>query len=79
VIALRRDRFGGRLGQGGILLERFVIRFHVPSFAIASGDPVVRKVEVAGDQIQDTETVVCVCEDLLDQVEGEITPPGKWS
>ena len=74
VIALRRDSFGRRLGQGRILLEGFVIGFHVPSFAIAGGDPVVSEVEVTGHQIQDTDTAVCVCEDLFDQVKREINP-----
>ena len=37
---LRGDGFGRRLGQRGVLLERLVIRFHGPSFAIACGEPV---------------------------------------
>ena len=72
VIALRGDRFGGRLGQRCILLEGFVIGFHGPSFAIAGGDPVVSEVETAGDQIQDTAAAISVYEDLFDQVEREI-------
>ena len=74
MVALRRDRFGGRLRQRSILLKRLVVRFHVPSFAIDCGDAVVREVEVTGDQIQDTDATVSVCEDLLDQMEGKSTP-----
>jgi hypothetical protein len=72
MVALGGDGFGGRERQGSILLERFMIRFHMPSFAIASGDAVVSEFEVAGDQIEDTDAAIFVCEDLLDQLEREI-------
>ena len=52
MVALRGDGSGGRLGQGSILLERLMIRFHVPSFAIDCGTAVVDEFEVAGDQIE---------------------------
>jgi hypothetical protein len=57
-MALRGDRFGRRLGQGRVLLVGFVIGFHMLSFAIAGGDPIVSEAEVAGHQIQDTDTAV---------------------
>ena len=41
MIALCGHSFGGRLRQRRILLERFVIGFHVPSFAIDCGDTFV--------------------------------------
>jgi len=74
MVGLSGDSFGGRLGQGSILLEGLVIGFHVPSFAIESGDGVVSEVEITGDQIQDTDTAIFVCKDLFDQMELEINP-----
>ena len=37
VVALGANRLGRRLGQRRILLERFMIRFHVPPFAVDGG------------------------------------------
>jgi hypothetical protein len=51
---LRGHCLGGRFGQRRILLERFMIRFHVPSFAIACGDPIVSEFEITGDQMEPT-------------------------
>mgnify|MGYP005860765623 CR=1 FL=1 len=74
VVALRGDGPGRRFGQGRILLERLVIGLHVPSFLIDSGDLIVGEVRIAGDQVQNTDTAISVCEDLLDQVQGKIDP-----
>ena len=71
VVALCRGSHSGRLVQGGILRERLVIGFHVPSFAIDCGDLVVSEVEIAGDQIQDTHTFVKTC---LARWSGKFTP-----
>ena len=74
MVTLCGDRFGRRLRQRRILFERFVIGFHVPSFAIDCGDTVVSKFEVTGDQIESTGAAISVYEDLLDQMKGKIHP-----
>jgi hypothetical protein len=70
MVALGGSGFGRGERQGSILLERLMVRFHMPSFAIAGGDAAVGEVEVTGDQIEDADSAIFVCEDLLDQMEG---------
>ena len=64
MIALGTDPFGGRLGQGGVGLERFMKKFDFPSFLIDRLNGVSVQVEVAAGQIQHARTVVFVCKDL---------------
>ena len=49
-----------------------MIGFHVPSFAIDSGDGLESQGGIAGHQIQNTDAAIFVCEDLLDQQQREI-------
>ena len=72
MVALRGHCLGRRFGQGDVLLERLVMGFHFPSFAIAGGDFVVGEVEITGDQIQNNDAAIPVCEDLFNQMAGEI-------
>ena len=67
MISLGGDSLSGRLFKGSILLEGFMIGFHVPSFAIDSGDILEGQGGIAGHQIQNTDAAIFVCEDLLDQ------------
>src|SRR5258708_5449761 len=49
-----------------------MIGFHVPSFTIDSGDVLEGQVGIAGHQIQNTNTAIFVCEDLLEEQQREI-------
>ena len=72
MISLGGDSLSGRLFKGSILLEGFMVRFHVPSLTIDSGDLVEGQGRIAGHQILNALTAIFVCEDLLDQQEREI-------
>ena len=72
MIGLGGDGLGRRFFQRSILLEGFMIGFHVPSFTIDGGHLVRTKAGVAGHQILNTRTTIFVCEDLLEQQEREI-------
>ena len=72
MISLGGDSLSGRLFKGSILLEGFMVRFHVPSLTIDSGDLVEGQGRIAGHQILNARTAIFVCEDLLDQQEREI-------
>ena len=48
-----------------------MVRFHVPSLTIDSGDLVEGQGRIAGHQILNARTAIFVCEDLLDQQERE--------
>ncbi len=72
MISLGGDSLSGRLFKGSILLEGFMVRFHVPSLTIDSGDLVEGQGRIAGHQILNARTAIFVCKDLLDQQEREI-------
>jgi hypothetical protein len=72
MIGLSRDSLGRRFFQGSVLFERFMIGFHVPSFAIESGHLVGGQGRIAGHEILNSGAGVFVCEDLLGEQEREI-------
>jgi hypothetical protein len=78
MIDLRGDRVRRRLLQRGVLLQRFVIRFHVPSCAIDSGHGVRPEGGITGHQILHAAAPIFVYEDLLDQHEWEVNPFEIW-
>ena len=51
MISLGGDSLSGRLFKGSILLEGFMVRFHVPSLTIDSGDLVEGQGRIAGHRI----------------------------
>src|SRR5438094_10087429 len=67
MMSLGGDNLSGRLFKGSLLLEGFMVRFHVPSLTIDSGDLVEGQGRIAGHQILNARTAIFVCEDLLDQ------------
>ena len=64
MVTLGADAFGGRLGQGGVGLERFMKDFDFPSFLIDCLKGVCGQVEIATGQIQRASGIVFVCKDL---------------
>src|SRR5713226_651565 len=71
MIGLSDHSLSRRFGQRGILLQRLVIAFHVPSFLIAGGAVGEGQGGIAGDHIQHPCAAILVCEDWLDQQERE--------
>ena len=74
MIGLGRDRLRGGLRQRDILFERLVITLHLPPFVIGRGEIRKRQGSIAGDQIENAQAAVLVCEDLLDEHEREVDP-----
>lgn len=72
MVGLGGDGLSRRFFGGGILFERFMIGFDVPSFTIDSRDLVSGEGRIAGHQILNTRTAIFVCEDLLEKQEREI-------
>ena len=72
MVGLGRDGLSRRLFKGSILLEGFMVGFHVPSFTIDSGHLVGGQGAITGHQILNPRTAIFVYEDLLEQQEREI-------
>lgn len=71
---LGRHGLRGRLLQRGILLERLVRGFHVPSFVIDGGHPVTIHGGLAGDQIVNACRTLFVGEDSFEEQQRKSHP-----
>lgn len=65
---------GGGTLQRSVLLERFVVLFHVPSCTIDCSDLLMGELDIRTDQILGDLAAVIVYEELFAQQEGELYP-----
>ena len=67
VMGLTVNSFSRGFRETHILLQRLVIFFNFPSFTVDCCNLLVRDCQVASDQIENTNTVIFVYENLLNQ------------
>lgn len=72
---LRADCFRGRLTQGRILFERFVVRFYFPPFLVNYCHLFPAQTRIAADQIEHSLRPILVCKDLSDDEYGLFEAP----